>query len=536
VPPIRPQLTAIGQVRRGEDVSRALVVITATLLALCVVASCAAPSQPEVVGAEPVAPSVASAGPTVPGSAPDVSESSTSPPTGTAERGAGASTGSPPLSTSVGDRRLPSLGSLGVDVQHYAVTLTVDPDAGTIAATTEIDGVLVGPADRLALDFDGRDVTAVTVDGAPVTFERADRELVVELAAARPTGSTVTVVVESSAEIDRDADLFEAAGVFPGLSGSGIWAVNQPDGASTWLPVNDHPTDKATWSFSITVPDGTTAVANGAFAGSNPTPGGTEWRWQQDEPMASYLITLLVGDYELIDGATSPSGVELDHVALAGRRGEIATYEAITLEQLAFFESLFGQYPFDRYGIAIADSIGGLAMETQGLSLFSADDLDGSTGVGQQFLLAHELAHQWFGNAVSPAQWDDIWLNEGFATYAQWLWFDQVGLGAIDDIAEQTLTGGLVAGGGPVSRPDELFGAVSYEGGALVLHALRRTIGDDAFFDGLRQWVERYLDSAASTDDFIALMEEVAGVDLADFRAAWLDADERPMSFPAGPA
>jgi aminopeptidase N len=249
--------------------------------------------------------------------------------------------------------------------------------------------------------------------------------------------------------------------------------------------------------------------------------------------MATYLVSLLVGQYEIVDAGRTASGIHLRHAVLASQADSLDAYTAVVDEQLTFFTDRFGPYPFDEYGIAIADSVPGLAMETQGMPLFSAVDLDGTLGYYQHLLLAHELAHQWFGDAVSPGRWDDIWLNEGFATYGEWMWLDHVGLQPLDAAARSALDA-LPAGGGPVGRPDELFGPISYQGGAIVLHALRRTVGDDAFFAGLRAWVADHLDGSATTADFRATMERVSGLDLADFFATWVDGLPRPTRFPGG--
>lgn len=503
------------------------------MFALCVLVSCTAPAQPNARAARPNTPvtSPVTSPVTPPVPSPVTSPATTAPAT--------TSVLVPDLSTSAGDRRLPTLGSTAIDVQHYDVRLGADPEAHDVAGTITVEARLLTAADRVALDAGGPQVDAVRVDGAAATFRLDGRELIVDLPGARRAGDDVTLEVDLRSGAVPGADFLNGAGLFPAMSGDGIWSVNEPDGASTWLTVNDHPTDKATWSFTITAPEGYAAITNGEFAGSSPAadaPAGSRtWRWEQDEPMASYLLTFLVGPYELVDGGTSASGVELDHVVLSDAidpTDPIDVYGPITVEQLAFFEDLFGPYPFDRYGIALADSVPGLAMETQGLSLFSASDLDGTVGFIQHLLLAHELAHQWFGNAVSPARWDDIWLNEGFATYAQWLWLEEAGFDTLENVATVTLDT-WAADGGPVSRPEELFGTVSYEGGALVLHALRRTIGDDAFFEGVREWVVRHGDSAATTADLLALMEEVGGVDLDEFRRDWIDADVLPPTFPS---
>ncbi len=435
-------------------------------------------------------------------------------------------------SVSAGDRRLPQLGSADIDVTHYDVRLTYDPALQRLAGTATLQLTTTADTDQVALDADSLEVRSVRVDGGERPFVTESRELVTTLGRTASAGSELEIVVTYTVDLGGDIPVELDGGVH--LTADGLWSVNEPQGASTWIPANDHPTDKATWTFAMTVPDGDTAVLNGASAGAVANGDGfTTWTWEQTEPMAPYLILFLVGDYELVDGGVTSSGVEIRHAAIEGADRTIGRYTAATIEQFEFFEPLFGPYPLDRYGLAIADSVPGLAMETQGLSLFSRDDLDGSLGYLQHLLLAHELAHQWFGNAVSPATWDDIWLNEGFATYAQWLWLDHIGISPLEAAAAGALAQSPTDQGA-VARPDELFGAVAYDGGATVLHALRATIGDEAFFDGLRSWVVDHRGSNASTADFAAHMSHVSGLDLDRFFEEWVYAEDRPDRYPDG--
>jgi aminopeptidase N len=201
-------------------------------------------------------------------------------------------------------------------------------------------------------------------------------------------------------------------------------------------------------------------------------------------------------------------------------------------DQIDFFDDFFGVYPLDRYGIAMTDSTPGLAMETMGRSMFSRDDFSsGRLDSGQELFLSHELAHQWFGDAVTPARWIDVWLNESFATYGEWMWMDHLGAQRIDDSA----AAGLVARE-PRStahpRARDLFGFNSYGGGAVILHALRKTIGDDLFFTLLRRWVADNNGTSRTTEDFVKLANEIAGQDLTEFFSTWLYADVLPTTFP----
>lgn len=493
-------------------------------------AACAGSSSPTVVDAEPAnsEPAVSAPGPDAGVPATDVPTPTTAAPDdGTGEPG--------PLSRSLsaGDPRFPDLGSSDIDVAHYDVALTYDPAATTLDGVVRITLTTTADTDRLAFDADSLGVIETVVDGSSRPFLAADRKLLINLPEPVAAGTELDVEVVYRARLDVDRRFADEAGIF--VTAGGFWSVNEPDGTSTWMPVNDHPTDKATYTFSVTVPDPAVAVANGALVGTGAASSGTTtWTWQQTEPMASYLTLLLVGDYELIDAGTTAGGVELRHAAIAGTAASVVTYSDITIEQIEFFEALFGPYPFDRYGVAITDSTPGLAMETQGLSLFSSADLDGSTGGLQHLLLAHELAHQWFGDAVSPGTWDDIWLNEGFATYAQWLWLAEVGFATVEDLATDALTT-LADSGGPVGQPDDLFGTVSYDGGAVVLHALRSTVGDEVFFAGLQAWVVEHRDSSATTDDLRAVFERVSGLDLHPFFEEWVFSEARPDRFP-GPA
>ncbi|MGZ4674534.1 MAG: M1 family aminopeptidase, partial [Ilumatobacteraceae bacterium] len=253
--------------------------------------------------------------------------------------------------------------------------------------------------------------------------------------------------------------------------------------------------------------------------------------WQEDHQMATYLIQLLTGDYELVDGV-GPNGLPLLSAVLRQDRTLMQPYLDTISDQIDFFDNYFGPFPLDRYGIAISDSSPGIAMETIERSQFSRDDfLSGRLDSSQQLLLSHELSHQWFGDAVSPERWTDVWLNESFATYGEWMWLDHLGLRSMDESSTSALAA-RQPGETPAPTVDQMFTFNSYDGGAVILHALRKTIGDDLFFTLLRRWVSDNTGTARTTADFVALANKVAGRDLTEFFSTWLYADTLPTSFP----
>jgi aminopeptidase N len=448
--------------------------------------------------------------------------------TASTDTGTGQDTGD-----GIGDLLYPDLGNPGIDVVDYTLDLLYDPDDAVIAGSVTLEIEFTEDRDEFTLDSTGPIVTRVEIDGDEVGFEIDDPELRITPDEPIAAGDVHTVEVEYSVAPGGGSSLSGLpSGWFPTETGS--YVLNQPDGARTWLPSNDHPSDKATWTYRITVPDGLTAVGNGEFIGSSSGPNGTTWEWRESEPMATYLMLVLTGPYEILEGET-PDGLPLLSVALEGEVDQAQRFIDGIDEQVSFFEQYFGPYPLDRYGLAIADSFGGLAMETQGRSLFSRDDMREPGGFIEELLLAHEIAHQWFGNTVSPARWIDIWLNESFATYCQWMWLDHIGLTTVDGEAGNALEQRQAGFGEPTGDPGtgDLFSYNSYDGGAVVLHALRRTVGDDVFFEILRSWVQDNLDTSRSTADFIAHVEAVTGEQFDDFFDAWLFSDPPPPEYPS---
>lgn len=430
----------------------------------------------------------------------------------------------------IGDELYPSLGNPGIDVEHYTLQLTYDRATNDLSGTVHLDVVMTEDRDEFSLDSDGPAVSVVTIDGEPVDFSEERPELVITPSRRLEKGQRIAVDVSFSRSPQAVASAATGAvGWFPTPGGS--YVLNEPEGASTWFPCDDHPSDQASFRFEVTVPSGVTAVANGALLDHSSTEAGDTWTWQEDRPMSTYTVQILTGDYELIEGV-GPNGLPMLNAVLREDRSTMQPYIDESASQIDFLDDYFGPYPLDSYGIAIADSIPGIAMETFGRPMFSRTDfMSGRLDTPQEMLLSHELAHQWFGNAVSPATWRDVWLNESFATYGEWLWLDHIGEETLDESANSALA---TREPGSTARPtvEDMFGFNSYDGGAVVLQALRKTIGDEAFFTLLRRWVNENVGTARSTADFIALATEVAGRDLTEFFDTWLFATMLPPQLP----
>ena len=285
----------------------------------------------------------------------------------------------------------------------------------------------------------------------------------------------------------------------------GVAALGEPQGAPTWFPCNDTPTDKALYRISIRVPKRLKAISNGRLAGRDPD--GT-WNWVTDEPMATYLATVAIGKFRVQRGRVAgvPSYVAVDPREARESKRPLRAMPGI----LRLFDRLFGPYPFSQVGVIVehAPEIG-YALENQTRPVYEV--------APNARLIAHELAHQWFGDSVSVTTWPDIWLNEGFATWAQWRYAQSVGDAGpakrLKRLKREPASESSLWDPPPAAlrKPAQLFASSVYVRGGMALEALRERIGNHAFYSTLRTWVTSHRDGNATVADFIALAEAQSG-------------------------
>ncbi len=644
-----------------------------------------------------------------------------------------------PGAAGAGDPYFPKDGNGGYDVRHYRLDLDYDPATDRLAGVARIRARATQDLSRFNLDLDGLTVRSVRVDRRPARWSRADGELVIKPRHGIRRGAGFVTVVSYDG-VPETVDEFGGVGVIP--TDDGTLIQGEPHVASTWFPVNDHPTDKATYTVSMTVPRGLEAIGNGVLARKHSRGDRTRWTWKSREPMASYLATVSIGEFDVatyradglrywdaidpdlfvdttaqprtgsryawsdrtgdgasykrlsreltvpagganlsfwvdrsteetwdfmfveahtvgaddwttlrdVNGHTSqdtgsscpfwhelhpflasyqtdngdrtcaPSGTTGDWWAATGVSGgyeqwqvdlapyagkqvevsisyasddvvqqpgvfvddiDVSTGEGSTSfeadadpmdgwevtgspggsapnendwvvtdglllgavgeriqasfdrqpEIIAFLAGEFGPYPFSAAGGVADDYDTGFALENQTRPVYAPGFWDNGQNDG---VVVHELAHQWYGDSVALGRWADVWLNEGFASYAEWLWAEHEGFDTTDEIFS-FFYDDLLAPDDPFWQltigdpgPDHLFDGEVYLRGAMTVHALRRAVGDDAFFKILRTWAAS--DGNGTTPEFIALAERTSGQQLDDLFDAWLYTGSRPGS------
>ncbi|MEV4410345.1 M1 family metallopeptidase [Catellatospora sp. NPDC049609] len=427
----------------------------------------------------------------------------------------------------IGDPYFPTYGNSGYDVTRYGLKVRFDPATGRLDGTTTVQATATQQLDRFHLDLYGLTVSGVTVGGRPAHAAREGDELVITPAAPVAKGAAFTAEVTYGGRPadtpDRDA---ENNGFF--TSRRGAVAVGEPQSAAAWFPVNDHPRDKALYDIELTVPDGYSGISNGLLRGRTQRDGWQTWQWEVTSPMASYLALMAVGRYRVAQGEHKGKPV-ITAIAEKVPVGEADRNLARSPEVADFLETIAGPYPFDAYGgVVVAERRVEDEMESQTRPVYTAQTWADGPDTG---ILAHELAHQWFGNSVSVDTWRDIWLNEGFATYAEWLWLEHDGGPSVQQQYDQRYADrGSDLWQVPPGDPgrEEIFSDSVYERGAMTLHALRKLVGDETFFGMLRTWTDRHRDGNAGTADFIALAEQAAGRRLDGFFDQWLYTKGRP--------
>lgn len=439
----------------------------------------------------------------------------------------GAAAAQEPGAAGLGDTLYPNFGNAGYDVKNYTLDLTVAmPSSEITTGITTIDAVALVDLSSFNLDFIGFEINAVTVNGAAASFSRSGQELTITPAAPLPKATPFSVTVEYTGVPEQIESVAIPVPTGWVVEEDRVFVLSEPDGAANFYPVNDHPLDKAAYSFRITVPKPYEVAANGTLVEMFENGDSVTYVFDSPFEMASYLTTINIGDFD-IQQEVAPNGVPIRNYFAASLTPEERAPFARQGEMMAYFSSLIAPYPFDVYGVVVVDVATGTALETQTLSIFGIDSITLDDPSVTEVTAVHELFHQWFGNSVSVGDWSDIWLNEGFATYSEGLWAEYDGgltglnewvAGVYTNVA--TSLDEISAPGTPPA--DDLFNHGVYAWGALTLHALRLRVGDRIFFDILRAYYDRYKFSNARTADFIAVAEEISGQPLDDFFQQWL--------------
>ena len=422
-----------------------------------------------------------------------------------------------PGADGLGDSFYPKQGNGGYDALHYDIDLDIDPSDNTIEAVTTIKAAATQHLSAFNLDLSGLMVSAVTVDGTTATFSRDGSELTVTPASTLVDGSEFTVAVSYSGSPQPLTDPSVGFTTLGWHSQSDvIFVVSEPSGAMTWFPSNNHPSDKATFEFSLTVPNTVTAAATGVRTSETTANGKTTSTWVMDDPMATYLAAVYVGDFERSEQQVD-GGPLIRNYLLRGTPDTTAEKLSVTAGAIDFIEKIVGPYPFDAYGTIVVPAYSS-ALENQTLSIHGPDAVTARK-------IAHELAHQWFGNSSTPDDWSDIWMSEGFAEYVDIMYgADRTG-GDLNATME-TVRDGVVPADRPAPKQitvEAMFDRNAvYLRGALTLHALRLEVGDDTFFDILRTIYERTAGANTSTEKFLEVVEELADADAGDLVESWL--------------
>ena len=428
----------------------------------------------------------------------------------------------------------PSHGTTDAHVEHYDLDLTYRVTPNRLIGTATLRLRVLRSVTELALDLIGLAVDRVTVQGADLVRHRhRDGRLVLRFAGPVAADAVLTVAVRYGGNPAPVTSPWGLVG-WEELA-DGVVVASQPTGAPTWFPCNDRPGDKSTYRISLTVDSPYRVLAPGVLVSTRVRAATTTWVFEDRHPTSTYLVTVQIGRYDQIaiaDGPVPQRAVLPATLRPAAQRA-LAQHGAM----MTLFSELFGPYPFDQYTLVVTPDELEIPLEAQGIAIFGANHLEpGDEGAR---LVPHELAHQWFGNSVSVSSWQHIWLSEGLACYAEWLWSQASGGLSADALARlwhgrlARMPQDLVLAD---PGPQRIFDDRVYKRGALTVHALRGALGDAPFFALIRHWTARYADATVDTALFRAHCAEHATAaggprrarEVADLLSAWLDVPRLP--------
>jgi aminopeptidase N len=451
-----------------------------------------------------------------------------------------------PGARTVGDRLFPAIGNGGYDATHYDLAIAYDPATKRLPGTATIDARATQDLSQLSLDLHGLPVSSVLVDGARASFSQEGDKLVVNppqgIAAAAPFTVIVTYaspVIASYTDPDGSSEGWVS-------TSDGAFVANEPVGSMSWFPNDDVPTDKASYDLHITVPAASKVLGNGRLVDTVATAGGNStWHWRESSPMASYLVTATNGAFDFTppdESQPTPGYYAVDSTYTPVQKSQMQSDLARTPDILSFYAGFLSTpYPYDAMGGVIDKGNVGYALETQTKPMYDVSDpIQPGPGLAT---ISHELAHQWFGDDVSPATWSDIWLNEGPAEFLSWLWQERAS-GTPGPTTQQRFTASYnnpsmnwsIPPAAPPTAADMFDQDAMYTRGAMVMEALRQILGEPKFQAVLADYLAAHTYGNASTKQFIDLVKAEGGRDparLDAFFQQWLYGTAKPTITPA---
>ncbi|MCX4984628.1 M1 family metallopeptidase [Streptomyces sp. NBC_00572] len=436
-----------------------------------------------------------------------------------------------PGAPGIGDSYYPTSGNGGYDVSHYDLRLKYQPATDLLEGTATIVATAKQNLSRFNLDL-GLTVSEVRVNGRLAKFTASGaHELEVTPAAPLEKNKAISIVVRYAGKPSEvKIDGWSAWARTP----DGGVAAQEPDSAVWWFPSNDHPLDKATFDVSVSVPDGTQAISNGVLQSQSSRLGWTRFNWRSNKPQATYLATLAVGKFDITTDKTANGLPVLNAYSkdLGDNDGAARASIERTTEVAEWLEGVFGPYPFNSLGGYVPNVTSGFALETQTRPFYSPRQFANGANVS---VVVHELAHQWYGDSVSVRDWKDIWVNEGFARYSQWLWSEKEGEGTAQELADYVYATRTAEDPFWTVKPgdpgaENQFHIAVYDRGALALQALRNEIGDEDFFAILKGWPQQFAYGNARVADFVRYAEKVSGKPLAELFDTWLYQPSKPSA------
>ncbi len=417
-------------------------------------------------------------------------------------------------------------------IEHLAADITLDVPKKSISATAKLTVKRIDDdATELELDAVGFTIEKVSVDGKSAEYRYDGRSLAISLA---KSVQTATIAVAYRATPRRGLYFLEPDEHVPDRPRQ-VWSQCQEEDARHWLPCHDKPHVKMTTEIAVTAPNGWSVLGNGELTRS-----GSKFVWTMNEPHPSYLLTLVAGEFSVLEA--DADGIPLTYWVPKGREEDAKRTFEKTPAMVKHFGKLFGvKYPWNKYAqVVVSDFIFGGMENTTATTLYEHTLLDmrAAIDISSDDLIAHELAHQWFGDYVTCRDWSEGWLNEGFATYIEHVWREKdLGRDEYELGLQSDLEGYITEAHGRYRRaivcqdydsPLDLFDRHLYEKGGLVLHMLRTEIGDDVFWRGIAAYLNANAKGNVETRDLMRALEKASGRSLGKFssngciaRATW---------------